>query len=125
MEKIAVWVLCICLSLAGATHIFDNLYYGFLPYVFVPKWINIYWSLLGILDFLVVILLLKYRKLGLLSILVLMLSNVAVNSFVLYYLKAIQTSFPLQTQTLFLGICIGVTPWLWEKRNQGVINNAI
>ncbi|MDP2561515.1 hypothetical protein [Psychrobium sp. 1_MG-2023] len=114
MEKIVLRLLCLCLIVAGSTHVFDNIYYGLFPYQFVPTWINIYWSLLGVLDYCVVLLLLKYRKIGLVAVLVLMATNVAINSFVLYSLEALESSIALQTQTLFLGFCIGVVPWLWK-----------
>ena len=115
MEKLAVAVLSICLIAAGLTHIFDNLYFGLLPYHFVPDWINFYWSMLGVIDLLAVYLLTKNRKIGLSIALIIMVSNVAINSYAYYVLESISTSFPLQIQTLFLGFCFGVTPWLWQS----------
>ncbi|MCX2801509.1 hypothetical protein [Microbulbifer thermotolerans] len=125
MEKITIGILCVCLAGAGSTHIFDNIYFGLFPYQFAPKWINVYWSLLGLLDFFSVFLLLKYRNLGLLFVLIIMVSNVGINSFSLYSLKVISSSIPLQAQTFFFGVVIGVTPWLWKSKNQGSFKHVI
>jgi hypothetical protein len=52
--KIILGIWCACLIVGGATHIFDHIYFGLLPYKFAPLWLNIYWSALGVLDLLAV-----------------------------------------------------------------------
>lgn len=109
---IAIW--CVSLFAGGATHIFDNIYFGLLPYEFAPTWLNIYWSSLGILDFLAIFLLLKHYKYGIILTIGIMLSNVIVNSLAFYSLGFISDSLPLQLQTLFLGFCLGSAFLLWQ-----------
>lgn len=58
-------------------------------------------------DFVAVFLLLKHRTLGVWFTLVLMLSNVVINSIALYSLEVITEAWPLQFQTLFFGFFLG------------------
>ena len=124
MDRVVIFVLCICLFIGGATHIFDNLYYGFLPYKFVPEWINIYWTALAFIDIVAVYLLVKCRNAGLVLTLVIMLSDVVINSFAFYSLNVISDSSALQLQTLFLGFCIGSSIWLWQSNNKANVVNV-
>ena len=89
MEKVVVLFLCFCLFIGGATHIFDNLYYGFLPYKFAPEWINVYWSVLGIIDIVGLYLLVKARNAGLVLTLTIMFSDVVINSYAFFSLSVI------------------------------------
>jgi len=116
--KTILCIWCACLIVGGATHIFDNVYFGLLPYKFAPLWLNIYWSALAILDFLAVFLLFKYRSQGVLLTLTIMLSNVIVNSIAFYSLGVISDAGSLQLQTLFFGFCLGSAFLLW--RTSGV-----
>ncbi len=123
MEKIVVFVLCLCLFIGGANHIFDNLYYGFLPYKYAPLWVNIYWTSLAVMDLLAVYLLVKYRKAGLVLTLVIMFSDVAINSTVGSSIEVILAGMNLQLQTLFLGFCIGSSGWLWQLKAKSNVAN--
>ncbi|WP_245921693.1 hypothetical protein [Bowmanella denitrificans] len=114
VTKVILAIWCLCLMLGGATHIFDNLYFGLLPYKFVPSWLNAYWSALGVLDLVAVLLLLKWRKPGILLTLGIMLSDVTINSIAFYSLGVLPESWPLQLQTLFLGFCLGSAWLLWK-----------
>ncbi|MEK0161108.1 hypothetical protein WLQ65_18530 [Pseudoalteromonas piscicida] len=112
--KIILCIWCVCLIVGGATHIFDSVYFGLLPYKFVPLWLNIYWSALGVIDLVAVFLLLKYRLQGVLLTLAIMLSNVIVNSIAYYSLEVISDAWSLQLQTLFFGFCLGSAFLLWR-----------
>lgn len=116
MKRTALFIWCLCLFIAGGTHIFDNLYFGFLPYRFAPDWLNIYWSSLAILDLLAVFLLIKYRNLGIILTLCIMVSNVVINAIAVYWLHVISERLPLHLHTLFLGFCLGSAYWLWHKK---------
>lgn len=102
----------------GATHVFDNIYFGLLPYRFAPDWLNIYWSALGLLDLLAALLLWKVRKLGILLTIAIMLSNVIINSIAVHAMGVISETLPLQLQTLFLGFCLGSAYLLWPHRGK-------
>lgn len=115
MERVCLVVILLCLAIGAGTHIFDNIYFGFLPYRFAPSWLNIYWTSLGIIDLLAVYLLIKYRNTGLFLTLALMSSNVVINSIAYYSLGVIKDPVALQLQTLFLGFCLGSFTWLKKK----------
>jgi hypothetical protein len=120
--KIILGIWCACLIVGGATHIFDHIYFGLLPYKFAPLWLNIYWSALGVLDLLAVFFLLKYRLQGILLTLSIVLSNVLVNSIAYYSLGVISDAWSLQLQTLFFGFCLGSAFLLWRA---GIIKHAL
>ncbi|MCK8120533.1 MULTISPECIES: hypothetical protein [Pseudoalteromonas] len=124
MDRVVIFVLCFCLFIGGATHIFDNLYYGFLPYKFAPEWVNIYWTALAVIDIVAVYLLIKWRNAGLVLTLVIMLSDVAINSVAFYLLNVLSDSSALQLQTLFLGFCIGSSIWLWQSKSKANVVNV-
>lgn len=116
LNKVVLTIWITGLVVGGATHVFDNIYFGLLPYRFAPDWLNIYWSSLGLLDFLAVLLLWKKRKLGILLTIAIMVSNVAINSLALHSLGVFSESLPLQIQSLFLGFCLGSAYLLWQQR---------
>ena len=122
MNKVVLTIWFAGLIAGGVTHVFDNIYFGFLPYRFAPGWLNIYWSSLGVLDFLAVILLWKKRNWGILLTIAIMISNVAINALALYSWGVISESLPLQLQSLFLGFCLGSAYLLWQQR--GVADNS-
>lgn len=115
MDKFVVFLLCLFLTIGGVVHIYDNIVNGLLPYDFAPRWLNIYWSLLGILDLLAVYLLIRYRRVGILLMLVILGTNVIFNTHALYTLEILDNRTALQLKTLFLGFSIGVSIWLWNS----------
>ncbi len=116
MDKFVVFLLCIFLTIGGVIHLYDNVVDGLLPYDFAPRWLNIYWSLLGVLDLLAVFLLIRYRRVGLILMLAILLTNVIFNSHAQYSLELFNNPTALQMKTLFLGFAIGVSIWLWNAR---------
>jgi uncharacterized membrane protein len=115
MDKFVVFLLCLFLTIGGVVHIYDNIVNGLLPYDFAPRWLNIYWSLLGILDLLAVYLLIRYRRVGIILMLVILGTNVIFNTHALYTLEILDNRTALQLKTLFLGFSIGVSIWLWNS----------
>lgn len=118
-KRILLFVLCACLTVGGVIHIIDNLIYGFLPYRFAPLWMNIYWTALGFFDLFAVYLLLKKLRYGLILGLLIMISNVAINSYAFYELEVFDEPVALQLQSLFLGFTIAASVALWESFSPG------
>lgn len=116
MDKFVVFLLCLFLTIGGAVHIYDNIADGLLPYDFAPRWLNIYWSILGIFDLLAVYLLIRYRRAGLVLMLIILFTNVIFNSHAHYSLEILDNNTALQMKTLFLGFAMGVSIWLWNAR---------
>ncbi len=116
MDKFVVFLLCLFMTIGGAVHLYDNIVDGFLPYDFAPRWLNIYWSALGLLDLLAVYLLAKHRRVGLVLMLLILMTNVIFSSHAHYTLEVLDNNVALQMKTLFLGFSLGVSIWLWNAR---------
>ena len=85
------------------------------PYRFAPLPVNVYWTSLAALDLLAAFLLWRQISVGLVLTVAIMLSDVAVNSYVTYVLKLAASFAPLQLQTLFLGFVLGCVGFLWPR----------
>ncbi|EGR3146025.1 hypothetical protein DLH80_10420 [Vibrio parahaemolyticus] len=116
MDKFVVFLLCLFMTIGGVVHLYDNIVDGFLPYDFAPRWLNIYWSALGLLDLLAVYLLVKHRRVGLVLMLLILMTNVIFSSHAHYTLEILENNVALQMKTLFLGFSLGVSIWLWNAR---------
>ncbi|HAS6763862.1 TPA: hypothetical protein GRI81_13120 [Vibrio parahaemolyticus] len=116
MDKFVVFLLCLIMTIGGVVHLYDNIVDGFLPYDFAPRWLNIYWSALGLLDLLAVYLLVKHRRVGLVLMLLILMTNVIFSSHAHYTLEILDNNVALQMKTLFLGFSLGVSIWLWNAR---------
>ncbi|EGQ8099969.1 hypothetical protein GUA36_16865 [Vibrio parahaemolyticus] len=116
MDKFVVFLLCLFMTIGGVVHLYDNIVDGFLPYDFAPRWLNIYWSALGLLDLLAVYLLVKHRRVGLVLMLLILMTNVIFSSHAHYTLEVLDNNVALQMKTLFLGFSLGVSIWLWNAR---------
>ncbi|EGQ9369710.1 hypothetical protein F1K70_04555 [Vibrio parahaemolyticus] len=116
MDKFVVFLLCLFMTIGGVVHLYDNIVDGFLPYDFAPRWLNIYWSALGLLDLVAVYLLVKHRRVGLVLMLLILMTNVIFSSHAHYTLEILDNNVALQMKTLFLGFSLGVSIWLWNAR---------
>ncbi len=116
MDKFVVFLLCLFMTIGGVVHLYDNIVDGFLLYDFAPRWLNIYWSALGLLDLLAVYLLVKHRRVGLVLMLLILMTNVIFSSHAHYTLEILDNNVALQMKTLFLGFSLGVSIWLWNAR---------
>ncbi|EHH1099877.1 TPA: hypothetical protein NJ027_003564 [Vibrio parahaemolyticus] len=116
MDKFVVFLLCLFMMIGGVVHLYDNIVDGFLPYDFAPRWLNIYWSALGLLDLFAVYLLVKHRRVGLVLMLLILMTNVIFSSHAHYTLEILDNNVALQMKTLFLGFSLGVSIWLWNAR---------
>ena len=117
MKMLVISVLCICLTSGGLTHLYDIYINGFLPYKFVPFWLNAYWTSLGLLDFIAAYLLIRKLKIGIFLMLAIMFSDVIINSCAYYFWGFIDHAFPLQLQSAFLGFALASSVLLWKNEN--------
>ncbi|MDW2081305.1 hypothetical protein [Vibrio sp. 1640] len=116
MDKFVVFLLCLFMTVGGVVHLYDNIVGGFLPYDFAPRWLNMYWSALGLLDLLAAYLLVKHRRSGLVVMLLILITNVIFSSHAHYTLEILDNNVALQMKTLFLGFSFGVSIWLLNAR---------
>ncbi len=114
MDKFVLFLLCLCLTVGGAVHLYDNII-NELSYGNDPYWLNIYWKSLGGLYLLAAFLLIPYRRFGLSLMLVILLTNVIFSEQAHHTLDILNNHSALQLKTLFLGFSVGVTLWLWNS----------
>jgi membrane protein HdeD len=114
-HKFALVVLSVCFAIGGLVHLSDIVRGGMLPYYLAPLPINVYWTSLAVLDLFAVWLLWRHQRLGLAVALAIMVSDVGINSYVVYVLKTTFSFAPLQLQTLFLGFVLGCIGFLWPN----------
>jgi hypothetical protein len=118
-RKLVFVIYSLCFGGAALNHARDIWQDGFLPYAHVPLPVNFFWTSLTVLDLLVVMALWVWPRVGLTLALLIMVTDVAINSYVAYALE--QTTWidrygcaALQLQSLFLGFVAGTAPLLWS-----------
>ena len=101
--------------LAGLTHARDMWRWGWLPYDWVPLPANVFTTSLVVWDPLAAGLLLWRPRAGVALALLIMVANVAVNSYTVSALGPLDwyDYVPLQYQTLSLGFVAGAAPLIW------------
>lgn len=106
-----------CFVGAGLNHAHDLWLGGWLPYMPAPLPMNVYWSLLTVLDPLTAALLFWRPRAGMVLAVLIMISDVAVNSYGKYGLGygGLVGDASLQLQTLFLGFVVGTVPFAWAR----------
>ena len=94
--------------IGGANHARDIVQGGMLPYHSVPMSVNVFWTALCPLDFAAGALVWRWSAPAVRLGLLILLADVAVNSWLAYLSGLHVASFePLQVQTLFLGFVLG------------------
>ena len=110
---VSLSIYVILLTIGGTVHLADILRGGWLPYDYVPLWMNWYWTSLLFFDYAAALFLIRNRNVGLIAALIIMLSNVAVNTHA-HNLLGGDIYWGYIAQTLFLGFIFGSIAWLWE-----------
>jgi hypothetical protein len=116
-KNVVLAIYILCFAEATLNHSLDFLRDRWLPYRSGPIPLRFFWTVLVILDPVVIGLLLFNRlRSGLLLALVVMLVDVAANSYAVFMLHFGGFSPALQWQILFLGFLLGSSPFLWPVR---------
>jgi hypothetical protein len=113
-----IWFYALCFMVAGLGHVADIWSEGWMPYVEAPDALNFYWTSLAAADFSAVVLLLARPRVGLALAILIMVSDVLINSYATYAIHVLAPDWPLQLQSLFLGLVLGGTPYLWKKTSK-------
>ena len=119
-ERGALAVYVLCFGYGAFTHAADFLRFGWWPYRFGLPAMNLFWNMLVLLDAAVVaLLLLGYRRAGLVLALLVIGSDVAINSYAWFGLghERFRTGVPVQA--LVLGFVLGSMPFLWRPATTG------
>lgn len=104
-------------AIAAAFHAWDLVRWGFLPYDFAPRPLNVFWTSLTLLDPLVIVLLATgRRRLGLGLAAAVMAADVAANGYAFFGLGFAEFGRSLMVQSAFFGFVLGSLPFLWPER---------
>ena len=109
----AVW--CLGFAVGTVVHLSDILIYGLWPYTYAPTWMNVFWTSLAVLDPLVVMLLIRRLRTGLVAGTLVMIADLAVNTYAgtLPGITGWSLTFALQ---LGFGAFVFATVWpLWKR----------
>jgi hypothetical protein len=111
-------IQAVCFLGAGLNHLRDIWQGGWLPYESAPLPLNAFWTALAGLDLLAAGLLLWRPKAGVVLALLIMVSDVSINSYAKYGLGfgGWYSDLSLQLQSLFLGFVLGTAPLVWCRR---------
>jgi hypothetical protein len=95
-----IWTLCF--TIGAFNHARDIWSFGWLPYISAPRPVNIYWTLLLPLDVLAALLIWLKPQAGAWLGLAIMLSDVAINCWMVFGIDYGPVGFALVMQTAFL-----------------------
>lgn len=117
-QRIALGVYITCFAIGTVTHARDFWALGLRPYEGAPIFLEAFWSSLVVLDPAVVALLLfGKRRAGLVLAAIIMLLDVAANSYASFVLAIDGFAFALPLQAAFLGFVLGSIGFLWPARS--------
>jgi hypothetical protein len=114
VERLIVAVLIIGFAIGTLTHARRLLTAGWVAIPTAPAWMNVYWTALTVLNPFAAVLLLRWRRAGLVLAIAIMLSDVAINTYALHGLRLPSV---LQAQTLFCGFLLGAAGFLGGGRS--------
>ncbi len=111
-----VWIAGFVIG--ARNHAADVLGRGWLPYDYAPLALNWFWTMLLPLDVLVGALLALRQRAGVVLGVIVILADVAVNSWYAYRTDWLDLFRALQWQSLFCGFVIGTAPYLWQRQTE-------
>ncbi len=114
-ERIALALVVLGFAFGAGSHALDFIRFGWLPYRFGPPVLNCFWNALVLLDgFVVGLLLAGRRRAGLAMATVVMIVDVAANSYAWFGLGFDGFAVSVPLQTAFLGVVLATTLLLWR-----------
>ena len=116
-QRVALAVYIVCFATGTVSHALDFLALGLRPYSWGPRSLEVFWSSLVVLDMAVVALLLSgRRRAGLALTAIIMVCDVAANSYAAFVLGIEGFAVALPLQAAFLGFVLGSIGFLWPAR---------
>lgn len=116
--RVRVMLACyiVCFTIGVFSHGHDFLTYGWRPYRWGSIRLEVFWTSLILLDVSVVaLLLIGWRRSGLLAALTIMTLDVAANSYALFGMGIEAFARNLVMQSAFLGFVAGSIAFVWPK----------
>lgn len=82
-----VVVAVVLLAVGTVTHVGDLLRDGWTPYPWAPRWLNVYWTSLALLDTAVALLLLAGRRIGVDLAMAIMITDLTANAYAATFIR--------------------------------------
>jgi len=116
-RRIALAVYILCFAIGTVSHALDFLALGQRPYSWGPPLLEAFWSSLVVLDPIVAgLLLFGKRRTGLVLAAIIMVCDVAANSYAFFVLGIEGFAVALPLQAAFLGFVLGLIGFLWPAQ---------
>jgi len=116
-QRIALTVYVACFAIGTISHALDFWVLGLRPYSWGPPLLEAFWSSLVLLDPAVAgLLLFGKRRAGLVLAAIIMVCDVAANSYAFFVLGIEGFAVALPLQAAFLGYVLGSIGFLWPDR---------
>ena len=117
VQRIALGVYVACFAIGTVSHALDFLLLGLRPYSWGPPMLEAFWSSLVVLDPIAAgLLLFGQRRAGLALAAIIMVCDVAANSYAFFVLGIEGFAVALPLQTAFFGFVLGSIGFLWPDR---------
>lgn len=118
-QRIALAVYIVCFTIGTITHALDFWSFGLRPYAGAPILLEAFWSALVVLDpAAAALLLFAKRRAGLVLAAVIVVCDVAANSYASFVLGIEGFAVALPLQASFLGFVLGSIGFLWPSLEQ-------
>lgn len=114
-ERAVISLLVAGFLIGTTTHILHLVNVGWVVFETAPAWMNVYWTALTVLDPIAAMMLVRHRRVGLALGILIMVSDVALNSYALYGLRLPFGFVSLQAQTVFCGFLLGAASFLARR----------
>ena len=108
------WIAIALFTAGGLIHAVDVWRDGWLPYNFAPFWVNAYWTSLLPLDLLAAFLLWRRSKWAIILALLIMISDVWINTWMHSYFGDRHIFWGYIVQVLFLGFLLAIAWPYWR-----------
>lgn len=119
-QRIALGVYIACFIIGAVSHMLDFVHWGPRPYRGAPLLLEVFWSALVVLDAAAAgLLLFGQRRAGLALAAIIMVGDVAANSYAVFALGIEGFAIALPLQAAFLGFVLGSIGFLWPARATG------
>jgi hypothetical protein len=119
-QRIALAVYIVCFAVGTVSHALDFWVLGLRPYSWGPPLLEAFWSSLVLLDPAAAgLLLLGKRRAGLVLAAIIMVCDVAANSYAFFVLGIEGFAIALPLQAAFLGFVLGSIGFLWPAQEPG------
>lgn len=80
-------VAVVLLAVGTVTHVTDFLRHGWVPYPWAPRWLNLYWTSLAVLDTAAAALLLTGRRFGVDLAMAIMITDLTANAYAATFIR--------------------------------------